>query len=485
MTAAETSSPSRKVAAPSDTSSGGAAFALTLSLGAVAGAVFLRLAGVLQWVYPASAVVVGLYLLSARRWYSFTAFTLVLWVVAPEVRRILDWQSSYQQLSLVVATPALVSLTAVPWAVLGRRRVRTDVAAVFGVTATVMAYAFLVGVLRNGFKSAAADVILYVAPLVLGLFMLTVLDDNSRTRCLLGQFAALVCLLVGGYAILQFFLLPPWDAAWIIESKTPVVGIAQPQSFRVFGTFTTTGPLGQVLAASLLILLAERRASLRTLATVCGLVALGLTLVRAGWLGFATGVFTLVVLGRRQGLRLVATVAVIVATLALVGSPILQPVQDRLRATLEAGTTDVSFATRVGFQGTVAGPIIRDVTGVGMGATGRAVVASGQEAVDPRIASYDSGIFESLARYGSLCGLVFLLALGLATYRVVRRARHASLFDACCAAALVALVSGMIFTDMTRGIFGVLLWFLLAVQGQVTAPVERASGNEHAPPTGT
>jgi hypothetical protein len=420
-------------------------------------------------VFPVAAVVAAGWLLVTQRWYSYLGFATTMWLVAPAVRRVVDWQSSFHDFSPINAVPAVVSLMAFPWVLRARRRLHHDVAILFAVAVCVMAYALAVGVVRNGAVSAAADVPLIVAPLMLGLFVLMVPDDDRRVREFVAGLAVWGAILLGGYAVVQFQFLPPWDEAWMISSGTGNLGEPVAGEFRTFSTLGTASYLAQVLCAMLLVLVAERRVPLQLLAGGAALAGLGLTLSRQGWLALVLGLLVLVALRKLRVFRLLALAVVLFVVLMSTGSPIVDRITDRFDETRSEGTEDTSLVDRYWFQYEVAPDALRDLDGSGMGATGRAALVSGGSHVTAaRYVSFDSGVFESLVRYGSVGGLALLGTLVVVAFRLARRSRHGTVFDAACAAAVCALTFGMLFQDTQRGAFGVMLWTLLAVLGRAS-----------------
>jgi hypothetical protein len=426
-------------------------------------------AGLMLVAFPVAAVVAAGWLLVTQRRYSYLGFATTMWLVAPAVRRVVDWQSSFHDFSPINAVPAVVSLMAFPWVLRARRRLHHDVAILFAVAVCVMAYALAVGVVRNGAVSAAADVPLIVAPLMLGLFVLMVPDDDRRVREFVAGLAVWGAILLGGYAVVQFQFLPPWDEAWMISSGTGNLGEPVAGEFRTFSTLGTASYLAQVLCAMLLVLVAERRVPLQLLAGGAALAGLGLTLSRQGWLALVLGLLVLVALRKLRVFRLLALAVVLFVVLMSTGSPIVDRITDRFDETRSEGTEDTSLVDRYWFQYEVAPDALRDLDGSGMGATGRAALVSGGSHVTAaRYVSFDSGVFESLVRYGSVGGLALLGTLVVVAFRLARRSRHGTVFDAACAAAVCALTFGMLFQDTQRGAFGVMLWTLLAVLGRAS-----------------
>ncbi|HYO18677.1 MAG TPA: hypothetical protein VES02_08445, partial [Dermatophilaceae bacterium] len=246
-------------------------------LGLVAVTIVLCLVGaapIVQYAYPVAAVVLALGFLLRRSWYSYFTFTIVMWLLSSEVRRFADWKTVYHEQSLISVTASLVSLVALPWALSARRRVHRDVAVLMVIAMVALSYGLISGALQNGMAPALADVLYLVAPFVTGLYVLTVLPDDRRLQQVIRSIAVWGCIGLGAYGILQFLALPPWDAAWIADSGVTNLGDPVPGEFRVFSTLSTTGPLGQVLAALLLLLVAERRIVRQSIAAAAGLIAL-------------------------------------------------------------------------------------------------------------------------------------------------------------------------------------------------------------------
>ncbi len=443
-------------------------FALNVLACFVGGAKLVTLA------FPAGAVLMALGLLFLRRWNSYLVFTIIMWFTSNELRRFVDWKTTYHAQSPVILTAALVSLVALPWALLARRRVRKETMNLFSIALACMAYAALVGIVRNGPVAAAVDIFYLIGPLTTGLFVLKVIEDDAQLRRIIRSVAIWGAMLMGGYGIIQFLILPPWDKAWLVGSAVTNLGNPTPGDFRTFSTLSTTGPLGQVLAALLLIAVAEKRIPRQFLAMGLGLVCLGTTLVRAGWIGLLLGMVLLFVLGRTKIMRMGAVIAILLAGLIVLGGPIIDRIEGRASKTTSQTTDDTSLQKRIQFQTRIAPEVLSDPVGLGFGATGRATDLHSGDFTDPKYHNFDSGLFESWARYGVIGGSLLLGSLVVATAKAVRRARRTDLTDACLAAAALALTFGIVFTDTTRAVYGVMLWICLATLGRIRRPAPAA-----------
>ncbi|MEI2779546.1 MAG: O-antigen ligase family protein [Tetrasphaera sp.] len=424
--------------------------------------------------FPLGAALIALGLLALRRWNAYLAFAIVMWLTTNEVRRFVDWKSVYHEQNPILLTATVVSILSLPWGLLYRRRVRKEIYNLVSVVMAVGAYGLLVGIVRNGFLPAIADSLYLLGPLSLGLFVLKVMTDDEALRRVLRGTAVWGCLGLGAYGLIQFLVLPPWDLAWMLGSEISSIGAPRPGEFRTFSTLTTTGPLGQVLAALLLILVSERRVPRQFIAAAVGMVCLGTTLVRAGWIGLALGMVLLFVLGRTKILRMGAVLAALLAGLIVLGGPIIGRMAERANNTTSQTTEDISLQKRIEFQTRIAPTVLSDPIGLGFGATGRVSNLNASDFTDPHFRNFDSGIFETLARFGVIAGLLYLGAIITATAKAVRRARRTELTDTCLAAAALALTFGIIFTDTSQAIYGMVLWLCLATLGRVPQSGGRA-----------
>lgn len=442
------------------------------ALALVLGTVGLALAGspsvaeLLNRAFPVVAVATCLLLLRRRGPQAYLEFTLWLWLVTPMVRRIVDDASRYHEASTVMLAPPLCALAVLPVVVRARRRAYRDVHLLFGVAALVLLYGAAVGALRTGPPAAAGAALNLLAPLVLGAFVLTCSLDRQVLLRLLQRVAVAGCLLLGGYGIVQYLVLPDWDAAWIRDSGIGSVGRAEPLEVRVFGTLNTAGPFGQVMVVLLLITLGTQSvaARLKALVVTVALVAIGLSLVRAAWIALLLGIVLLVASRRLPAGRVVAGAAALTALLLVAGGPITGAITDRASQTAEAGVQDNSLGDRLEFQAGIAPQTLRDVVGQGLGSAGVASRLAGSDA--SVVTSFDSGLFETLFTLGSVPGLMLLAALVTSAARCWRRVRRESAEHAFLAAPFLALIAGLVFTNIFAGVYGVCLWVLAGFLGR-------------------
>ena len=453
-------------------------------------------ARVVEYGFPVAAVAASIWLLLKGRRAAYIEFVLWLWLLEPEVRRFVDFHSSYHSLNpIMLGAPAagLVGL------VLSRRQrnlAYRDTLMLFGLMAIAIAYGFLVGVLHGLTKGSTADLLQYGGPAALGYVVLSSEIDRDQLRANIRNFAVWGCLIVGGYGLVQFFLLPHWDSFWMIQSGVSTDGKPFPLQVRVFSTLDNAGPLGEALVALIILAVAELKgnAYLRVTAVTAAVLTLGVSQVRAAWISLGVAVVLLIVARRIKLGRMVVGFGIAVVLLVTLGGPILATVSTRVTNTASAGTSDTSFIARVTFQTAIAPSALRDPIGNGFGASGTSTklarsgtagaVASAPGYINKiaisasdqaLVANFDSGLLEVLFAFGSITGLAILGLVIWVSIRAWRRAKFQDRFYAYAAAALVGLVVSMLFTNTLKSADGAWTWLMIGLVGRAFLPAPSRS----------
>ena len=426
------------------------------AIGALAG-----LGTPVQAVFPVASIALGLMLLR-RNDAAYLEYVLWLWLLTPELRRVVDYGIGWHPLSPIMIVPPLVSLLALVPAFRGYRRLVTGGRWIFVVALAALAYGSLAGVLLVGSGPAAAALLNWLSPVALGLYVANAGPARPDLVAALRRTAILGVVVLGTYALVQFLVLPEWDRFWMANADLNSIGQPEPLKVRVFSTLNSPGPFATVLAA-LMTLLIGVRGSRRGAAFGIGLVALGLSLVRGAWLGLAISVFLLVKRSGGRGLaRLVAIVGLPVLVLAVVGGPVTEAVTKRFNASAEAGSRDQSFTDRIDLYSRQTGAVLTELFGNGLGAVGTATKVGNRGKLSDT-GSFDSGLLEFPYTFGIVVGGTFLLTLIVVSLAVWRATRTQDDFSAACGAAVVGLVIQLVFVNISNSVSGVLLWVLLGL----------------------
>ncbi len=435
-------------------------------------------APVVYLAFPLVSVVLAGRFLWHRLDYDFLAYVGWMWLLTPFLRRVVDWKTTYHASSLILVAPAVAGLLAIPVAWGQRRRVDRTIGAVFAFAFVVFVYGAGLGLLRNGPSGTAIDILAILGPFGAGLFALLAISDGERLQRTIVELAVWGTIVIGAYGILQFFVAPAWDTQWITDSGILSAGLPEARQIRVFSTLNTSNPFGEVVAALLLVALAERRLLLRLAAASLGLASLGLSLVRAAWIALIVAVGTLVHAGRIRAQALAGFVVIVLIGLVFFGGTAADTVYNRLSSSVSSGSSDTSVQSRIRFQTQIAGDTISNPVGLGMGSTGTALKLGDAQAANARYTFFDSGIFENGTTYGSVLGFSLVIGLVFAMVAAWRRSRGSPATVAYCAAAVTMLVVSLIFTNTIKNAPGFFLWVFLAVAAR--AEYRRRSGSNLA-----
>ncbi len=405
---------------------GGLVFGLTLLL------IAAHQGKLLQLFYPVAAVLAGvvLYRRHPAHWLAFVCWLVFL---TPAVRRFSDfYNGAFNPTNPIMVAPLVVTALSGIGAlryhrVLAQRRAMPLMLAVSGVL-----YGFMVGIVRAGPLPAAFAMTLWAMPPLVGFHLLIHWRLYGEFRRLLMLTFKYGALIMGVYGVIEFVLMPPWDAFWLEGSQMVSEGDPVPYGVRVASTMNSSGTFAITAMVCVLYLMAGS-GTIRSIAACAALFGLLLTSVRTAWGGLVIGLmFPLYGLSVRLRIRLIGSaLALAVLTLPLLSvDRIAAPVLKRFSSIGDL-SHDASFADRSAFYATFLDTALTDIAGQGLGSTGAATkLDSG-----PKSASYsvfDSGLLEIpfvLGWPGTLLfgsGVIWLLARAFVCACRIRKDRMAS-----------------------------------------------------------
>jgi hypothetical protein len=412
----------------------------------VAGLLAARSGHIVELAFPALALLVGAALYFQHPTL-YLGFTWWLWFLTPEVRRLVDYQIGWNDVSPVMIAPYLVSgmaaltlLRCLPQ-LLQRPRLFPFVLVLMG-----LYYSYSIGLVRAGPAAATYGLLTWVVPVVFGFHVAVHWEQYPLYRDAIQRVFLWGVLAMGIYGIVQFFVLPPWDVYWMRASPINSIGGPHPFEVRVWSTMNSPQPFALAMMAGLLFAFAAQ-GPFRFLAAGPGYVSLLLSLARTAWLGWAIGVVVLLVRARGvQRMRLLA-VGMLVCLLSL-PLLLLEPVADRVAGrfeTMQQIEEDNSLRARLAIYSNFFLTASNHVVGEGIGSTNKATKLTNDERqiTSPII---DSGVLElpfTLGWPGSLLylgGLGWLLA-GALSGRAQRMDFAAQAACAVVCATLVAMLS--------------------------------------------
>ena len=381
-----------------------------LLLGGI-GLAFVGLASVVDLAFPVVALLLAVYLVGTGRNLAYVHLVLVLWLLAPGLRRIVDWQTTYHATSPILLAAPAACLAGV-FFVAGRRvRLPTMHLAALTVFTVSLGYAVVAGVVVSGLLPALASFSAWGPPFLLGVFVVFLPETPHRLATRLADQSWIYLGVLGGYGVLQWVVAPAWDTAWMsaVSSIAFTFGDPEPFGIRVFSLLNAPYPLGCALVVLLVTQLGRKLTVGRSLALAVGIATLGLSAVRAAWLVLALVLLLLAARGRFPWR------AAVVGAVGVIGAAVLAPqtfsetVGQRF-GTIASGRSDVSYAARDQFYATVVPRLLGDPTGRGFGSTGAGVRASGSSA-DATFRDVDSTYIDVLRTFGPIVGALVTIVI--------------------------------------------------------------------------
>lgn len=432
----------------------GLVFVLCANAGCVAG-----VAGLVTIAFIGGGF--GIALLLARvRPLAALEFALWLWVLGPQVRRMVDLSTGYHEPSLILLAAPLASLVTLPSVHRLRRLDLVRWVRPLLVAVAAMTLGYVVGAARIGLQPATAALLSWIAPVLFGLQLIAVGDDVDDLRATVERFLTWSTLIVGVYGVAQFYIVPPWDALWMDNAPMNSIGVPEPFEIRVFSTLNSPGPMAVFLAAALLYLAGARHAW-RVPAQVAGYAALALSLVRSAWLAWLLGIVLVVAAGRSRArtTAVIAVIAIAVCALQLSG-PMQQVVADRLDETRE-GRQDDSLVERLALHRAMVPALAGEAIGNGLGATGNASTLGTDSSTG--LAVLDSGLIDFGYSLGLPAGLLALGALWYGGLELARAGLRRGVVGAEIIAGGASVLVQLLFGNALAGVGGVMFFLLWAL----------------------
>jgi hypothetical protein len=343
-------------------------------------------------------------------------YLVFVWAVAPEVRRVVDWQQggfhpqSYISVAPMVATAAL-AIPVFRQSIVVPRLLYQALASL----ALALGYAGIVGYIRNE-TPAIFEFGGTLAPLLVLLYA-SGRPMDTRDRDLWVLSIVYVAVGVAAYGVIQYIYAPPWDVMWMQAVRREIVAIGRPEPYgiRVFSTFGSPLQASLCLLTALIPMLVEARWRSKVTLAGAALVAyaLLLTITRTAWVALIASIAAYVLVsrgGRRASVLGLAALMVAVFWFALPYLPGYETVSNRISG-FTTIQQDTSMVARTSILQTLWEVVAGNPVGSGMGTYG----VGTRLAADPtrRNTGFDNGYIGLADSYGWFGLLMFLRGLWL------------------------------------------------------------------------
>jgi len=365
----------------------------------------------ISYLYVAAVLIIGLFLY-ARFPLLYVSFTWYVWLLTPEIRRVLEYQTRYDANNPAMLSPFLVTGITL----LNSRRIAARLAKrelfPFALCMASVMYAFLIGVVVTTPTASFYSLLNWLTPILFSVYLFSLWPLYPRLCQTMRNMLSWGVLITGAYGLVQFTLAPAWDRYWMSNVHMTSIGTPEPYEIRVFSTLNSPAPFAVVTAVGLLLTLTEA-SPVAIAATMVGSLAFLLSLVRQAWGGWAVGFCTLLFLseGKKRWQLLLSAVSLsaLVLLFAMI-HPFSEVIKGRFHS-LNSISTDTSFHARSALYGDLFVSAFINPVGAGLGSTGLATKLSTQNGNLGKLGILDSGVLDIAFSLGWLGGVPYLTGL--------------------------------------------------------------------------
>ncbi|NGM84874.1 hypothetical protein G5B47_20950 [Paenibacillus sp. 7124] len=432
-----------------------------------------------------SALLFPAFLLSLLKPRLLVSYTLLVWAVAPELRRLADWsEGTYHSVSLLSLAPLLAGATVAIPVLREIHTLKRPHMRLMLLFAIPLGYATLVGLAKNGVGSVY-DLLNYLVPLLLLLYFAVTPFTARDIDKLLGTYAN-IAVLVAVYGIIQYLTVPAWDAFWMQNSGMNSIGTPHPLEVRVFSTLNSPGPAATFLVFALVPMILEKRwrGAFSWIGVLLVVVCLLTTLVRAAWLLLLVMLLVYIASSSSKG-KWKTLIQVVFVALALFWIVPKLPGAEGLTARMETLSSiqeDRSYNDRLNLLGTMIPAIKSNPVGQGIGSVGQSTKL-GNSGELGEYGIMDNGFIALLLTFGAPGGLLFFIALGAVARQIYGRVagtNRLQLYGRLALAAWVGAVVGLVSDNGFSGLKAYLIWMLIGLGLGVRELIE--AGRKEAAP---
>jgi hypothetical protein len=360
----------------------------------------------------------GYYVQKQRPW-EYVTLTYWFWTVTPFVRRIIDFHSGFDLTNVILGTPNLIAIFMLKDVLTSRDllRLRESVIGLFLLIPMFygLGVSFVQGDIIPGLSSAAD----WFAPLLYYFYFLANWRRIDAAELPFRYFLTANAIVMSGYAVYQFFVVPAWDLAWALNSGMDV-GKPIALQMRIFGMLNSPGPLGFWLS-TLLLLFLHFRTKITVYILPVTVLALLVTLVRAAVGSTVIGLVLAGLMGRAGIFKIFGACLLVGVFVVAVLSVTNPEVGDKLFSrydSVENLGNDGSARARAEIYAKAPELLTAHPFGVGIGGTGRGAVARGTVPV-----VFDAGPLEIFVALGWVAGAIYAAGFVLVTLQAVLAAR--------------------------------------------------------------
>lgn len=365
---------------------------------------FSPAARVVPYLVPAGALWLGVQTFRKDK-EVFTEFLCWLYFLTPFIRRVVDYKTQKPEV-LILTAPLLMLLAPLLSLVSINPRVANRKTAPFLYAIAAVLYGTLIAAATFHVVEPAAVLPAWLLPIFWGLYIFVERRDLPAIRRGFERAMMAGTLVAGVYGVLQYYLLPKWDSAWMISAEMVTFGRPEPLEVRVFSIMNAPQILAVFLMAGMLLAYVSK-SRWKYYVLAAGFASLILSSARSSWIGFVGAVLYLAFRGSfRERLRVLSiSVGCAIMLVGLTQIPSLSAAVTTRLSSLIDPQNDLSAQDRTESNKVVADLLTGRPVGYGLG-----VDAGFNDA------EHDSSLVNIGFNLGFPGGFVFLLDLAILSF---------------------------------------------------------------------
>ncbi|WP_052675993.1 O-antigen ligase family protein [Paenibacillus sp. IHBB 10380] len=389
-------------------------------------------------------------------------YSLLIWVVSPEIRRLMDWSFQlYSDTSIISLIPYCVSLTILLPIIKNIKLIDRRISFISKIMGVALLYGFCIGFLKYGLASVY-DLLNYIVPFLVLIYVnVSCFDRDVRAKWL--RSFSYLAVIIAAYGIYQYTVLPPWDKFWMVNAEMNSIGLPESQNFRVFSFLNSPGPAGVFFGLALAIMTVQKKwRGFGIIGMMIVAFALLLTLVRVGWIAYIIMVIAYFIRSHIRNKIQLLLLCVIILSAYIFILPILpgaNNVTSRIN-TFGSLEEDHSFNERMSFSSNILSEVLANPVGRGLGSSGQGVKLT-QNA--DTLAAFDNGYLNLFYTFGLPLGLAITISLGYLFVNLFKLSKTEKVYSPISFAAISAVLFLLFASNILRGLSGFILLFIISL----------------------
>ena len=390
--------------------------------------------------------------------------TILLFVFAPLLRRIIDLHVGYDPNGSMLVGPLLALTAAFPKLRLLLSRGSPPMPSMlpYLIILLCLAYGWSISAFQGDVVQSTGMIVKYVIPMVYSVCLLLCPEEAARVPAAAANTFLVIGPIIGLYGVFQHLAPQPWDRYWMIASKIDSIGQPEPGKVRVFATMNSPVSFAAYATFGLLSITFNRQGLTRLIATgVLAIIPLSLALllssVRTAWISTLCSILICLLFKKLRG-RAALLLACLMAgvVFALLFTSFGDVVGQRLTSLNSNVSDDGSGGARLeDYSHVFNGNDLTYLVGVGFGSFH-----------DSRMNALDGLLLSSAVTMGLVFGTlqaVMVLFIGARSAINVRPESDPMRLVAC--ALLAGSLVTFLLTNIAIGEIGFLYWMMVGVLG--------------------